>query len=327
MEGSKHRIRRLIGTAVPVALLVAGCGGGGGDTAKAPVTQKSSGSGAVVAAESTLGLVGPTDRATSKSKQFADKSSRMSPKANHTTKAQQHHVSSDPACDAGGTMPDDSNLAQLNATIRCLVNAERTNNGNLPNLTESDQLDQAAAGMCQRMVTEQFFSHVTPDGKDVVDRIEPTGYIPKSGDWVVGENLAWGSGGLSTPQAIVNGWMASAGHRANILAPDYKDIGLAACMGAPSPDLSGGTVYVNNFGAKSGADVNLTLPSEGGNSNSSGSGQADLASVAGAKATASKRKKARAAAKRRRRRACVHKASKIHNKKRRHAAVSRCRRR
>ena len=123
---------------------------------------------------------------------------------------------------------------------------------NLPPLTQNSELAQAASGMCQRMVTEHFFSHETPDGKNIVDRVEPTGYIPDSGDWVVGENLAWGSGALSTPQAILNGWMNSPGHKANLLAPDYKDIGLAACQGAPSTDLSGGTVYVNDFGAKSG---------------------------------------------------------------------------
>jgi hypothetical protein len=115
--------------------------------------------------------------------------------------------------------------------------------------------------MADRMVGERFFSHETPDGKTVVDRIEPTGYLPRNDDWVVGENLAWGSGALSTPQAIVNGWMNSPGHRANVLASDYKEIGLAAVLGSPLPDQEGGTVYVNNFGARSNANATVALPS------------------------------------------------------------------
>jgi len=165
------------------------------------------------------------------------------------------------------------------------VNAERAALG-LPPLSENPQLDAAATGMAQRIVTDHFFSHDTPDGKNVVERIEPTGYIPNSADWVVGENLAWGSGALSTPQAIVNGWMNSPGHKANILAPDYKDIGLAAAMGSPSASVSGGTVYVNDFGAKSGADLDAKLPPDNGSS-----GTADAAAiVAGTKVGAKARK-------------------------------------
>ena len=109
----------------------------------------------------------------------------------------------------------------------------------------------------------------------------------------MGENLAWGSGALSTPNAIVNGWMNSPGHKANILAPDYKDIGLSTAQGSPSPSVSGGTVYVNDFGAKSGADTNATLPSESGATTSSTSGgntSAAAATVAGTKTAKAKHK-------------------------------------
>jgi uncharacterized protein YkwD len=332
MEGSNHRnIRTLIRTALPSALVVgvfavAGCGGGGGSNdakAPAPVNQSSSGSGKVVSADGTLGLVGPAGRATSKSQQFEDKSGKISPKANHKTNALKHGVAAGDACQNGGITPDDGNISQLNDAILCLVNAERADNG-LPALSHASQLDQSANGMCQRMITEHFFSHETPDGKTVVDRVEPTGYIPKSGDWVVGENLAWGSGALSTPQAIVNGWMNSPGHRANILAPDYKDIGLSACNGSPSPDHTGGTVYVNNFGAKSGADVNAVLPGHGETETTTGDGTTagDTTTVAGTKATTASASRAKA----KRRAACARRASKLKSKHKRSAARRRCRR-
>jgi uncharacterized protein YkwD len=335
MEGP-NRFHKLIRTALPSALVIgvvalAGCGGGGGSSsneAKAPTPAggtSSSDNGTVVSAEGTLGLVGPAGRATAKKQSFEDQESKISPKANHRPgQGKKSGVGAGDSCNNRDITPDDSNIAQLNDAILCLVNGERADNG-LPALNHASQLDQSSAGMCQRMVTEKFFSHETPDGKTVVDRVQPTGYIPKSGDWVVGENLAWGSGALSTPQAIVNGWMNSPGHRANILAPDYKDIGLAACMGSPSPDHQGGTVYVNNFGAKSGADVNATLPSEGGsNANAASTGgdtSTDNGSDNGSQTTAGT---SQSSAKKRA--ACVRKAKKIRSAKKRKAATARCRR-
>jgi len=320
MEGSNNRINTLLRAALPTIVLagvlaVAGCGGGGGkDAAKAPapVTQGTSTSGDLVSADGTEGLVGPAGRATAKSQQFDDQAGKISAKANHKTKAQQHGVGAGDACNDGALEPSDSNIDALNAAILCLVNGERIDNS-LPVLNHDSRLDQSATGMCKRMVAEQFFSHETPDGKTVVDRVEPTGYIPDSGDWVVGENLAWGSGALSTPQAIVNGWMNSPGHRANILANDYKDIGLAACNGSPQAGHTGGTVYVNNFGARSGADVNKTLPGHGdepATTTTTDSSSGDTSTVAGAKATAAAKAKAKAKAKKHRK----HKKHKKHKK-------------
>jgi uncharacterized protein YkwD len=332
MEGST-RFHKLIKTALPSALLigaiaVAGCGGGGGSSsneAKAPTPAGAtapSNSGPVTA-EGTLGLVGPAGRATAKKQSFDDQQGKISPKANHRPgQGKKGGVGAGDSCGDRDTLPSDSNIDALNASILCLVNGERADNG-LPALNHVSQLDQSANGMCQRMITEHFFSHETPDGKTVVDRVEPTGYIPKSGDWVVGENLAWGSGALSTPQAIVNGWMNSPGHRANILAPDYKDIGLAACNGSPSPDHQGGTVYVNNFGAKSGADVNATLPSENGwsaNAASTDNGSGDNGNSGSDQSVAGTSQKAK------KRASCARKAKKIHSAKKRKAATKRCRR-
>lgn len=241
MEGSTHRIRnliRLVATAAVLAgvIAVAGCGGGGGSSstnAPAPVNQSSSGKSGVVSAEGSLGLVGPAGRASAKKQQFEDKLGQISPKANRKTNALKHGVAAGDSCNDGGLMPDDSNIDQLNAAILCLVNAERADNG-LPPLNHAPQLDQSSQGMCQRMVTEHFFAHETPDGKNVVDRVKPTGYIPNSGDWVVGENLAWGTGTLSTPQAIVNGWMNSPGHCANIMNANFSQIGVGCARNANS---------------------------------------------------------------------------------------------
>ncbi|MDX6202043.1 MAG: hypothetical protein QOJ83_1543 [Frankiales bacterium] len=318
MEGSEHRYRKLTRSLAASLLLgaavaAAGCGGGSGGSSStappSPASQAPKGAGGVVSADGTLGLVGPAARSTGKSQQFSDKTGNIPANANHKPK-HANGVAGGENCQDTGITPAADNLDTVNAAILCLVNGERAA-AQLPPLTQNAQLDKAASGMAARMVSEHFFSHDTPDGKNVVDRVEPTGYIPSSGDWVVGENLAWGSGALSTPQAIVNGWMNSPGHKANVLAPDYKDIGLAAALGSPTTTNSGGTVYVNNFGAKSGADLNATLPGHEASGSGNTGDAANAATVvvpktgttatAKAKAKAKAKKKARAKKRRKKR--------------------------
>jgi uncharacterized protein YkwD len=300
MEGSGHRVRKVTrslaaGLLLGGAVLAAGCGGGGSSTSPpAPANKAAATPGGVVSADGTLGFVGPAARSTSNSLQFSDKAGKIPASANHRP-VHAGPVDGAGSCPDTGIMPTADNLDTVDAAVLCLVNAERGAE-NLDPLTRNKQLDTAASGMAGRMVSEQFFSHDTPDGKNVVDRIQPTGYIPSGGDWVVGENLAWGSGALSTPQAIVNGWMNSPGHKANILAPDYKDIGLAAAMGSPTPQQSGGTVYVNNFGATSGANPSVVLP---GHASDTGTAAAAGQTVAGATAAAKTAAAKKAAAKKR----------------------------
>src|SRR5438067_6881661 len=194
MDGSEHRYLKLTRTVASTvvlagAVLVAGCGGGGGHkSAVPPPVNAAPSTGGVVGAVGTQGLVGPADRASGKSDQFSDKTGKISPNANQKTPAQKHGVAGGAACDNGDVTPTADNLDTVNAAILCLVNAQRADAG-LPALTTNSQLQQAAQGMAARMVAEQFFAHETPDGKTLVDRVEPTGYIPNSGDWVVGENL------------------------------------------------------------------------------------------------------------------------------------------
>ena len=47
------------------------------------------------------------------------------------------------------------------------------------------------------------------------------------------ENIAWGSGDTATPEAIVDAWMHSSGHRANILSRDFHDLGIGSRQGQP----------------------------------------------------------------------------------------------
>ena len=166
--------------------------------------------------------------------------------ANGPTWTQDGDVAGSGTCVSTSVSPAPDNLQAMAAAVLCLVNTERRGAG-LPALRPNGALKKASQRMANLMVSERFFSHTTPDGRSLLDRVRPTGYIDGE-SWALGENLAWGTGPLATPRAIVNGWMDSPGHRANILYGKFRDIGIGITLGAPRPDLSGGTTYVIDFG-------------------------------------------------------------------------------
>lgn len=133
--------------------------------------------------------------------------------------------------------------AARQATL-CLVNLQRRHHG-LPRLAENPLLQRAASAYSRTMVAHRFFDHVGPDGSTLQQRIATVGYSP----WTeLGENIAWGSGSLATPRQIVNGWMHSPGHRANILDAAFRQIGVGVAAGAPlSGILASAAVYTTDF--------------------------------------------------------------------------------
>src|SRR5262245_34490320 len=85
------------------------------------------------------------------------------------------------------------NLAEIRAAILCLHNQIRAEN-NLPALREHKKLRKAALGHSRDMVKDSYFEHTTPEGVTMVDRILRAKYVREDDGWVLGENLAWGTG-------------------------------------------------------------------------------------------------------------------------------------
>jgi uncharacterized protein YkwD len=133
--------------------------------------------------------------------------------------------------------------AQMEDSITCLINDERSSNGLQPVILNSD-LREAALSHSSEMIAQSYFEHTSPAGLTFIDRIESTGYMRGARSWTVGENLVWGTGPLSTPQALVTAWMNSPPHRENLLRPSFREIGVAALAGTPisRSDLTGVTV-------------------------------------------------------------------------------------
>ncbi|MFE6175677.1 sigma-70 family RNA polymerase sigma factor [Streptomyces sp. NPDC056464] len=120
--------------------------------------------------------------------------------------------------------------------VVALVNKERANAGCGP-LAEDSLLNKAAQGHSEDMAARDFFDHTNPDGADPGQRITAAGYR-----WsTYGENIAMGQ---QTPESVMDSWMNSPGHRANILNCSFKDIGIGI------HDGSGGPWWTQAFGAK-----------------------------------------------------------------------------
>jgi uncharacterized protein YkwD len=188
-------------------------------------------------------------------------------------------------CPGADLVPSPENLPQIGAATLCLLNDERAGAGLRP-VGEAAALTRPSLAYSAEMVSERFFAHVSPAGSTLVDRLVAAGYIARDGDWAVGENLAWGQGGLATPRSIVIAWMNSPGHRANILTGEFDEIGLGVVMGTPT-DPSWGATYTTDFGA---------LPGDGGASRDAAS--AAPAAVAAAGRTPARKASTRSGAKR-----------------------------
>jgi uncharacterized protein YkwD len=103
--------------------------------------------------------------------------------------------------------------------VLALVNQERTKEGLQPLVLEPS-LREAARTHSRNMAQQDFFSHTGADGSRFTDRIRETGFSITGAS---AENIAAGS---ATPEAVVQQWMNSAGHRANILNPALTQLGV-----------------------------------------------------------------------------------------------------
>lgn len=114
------------------------------------------------------------------------------------------------------------------------TNLHREQNG-IPALQQNQKLLDAAAAKLSDMFRLQYFEHDSPTGRKAADFVKDSGYEAL----VVGENLALGN--FENEQQLVQAWMDSPGHRANILNKRYLEIGIAAGQDV----LNGRTVWLS----------------------------------------------------------------------------------
>jgi uncharacterized protein YkwD len=140
-----------------------------------------------------------------------------------------------PAHDCAGARGDPEPAPTL-----CLLNAERRDHGLKP-LRENAALTRAARRHARDLLERDYFEHESPEGVTPQQRILRAGYRDPR---ITGENLAKGEREAGAPSSIVDGWMHSPGHRANILDPRFTEIGVAVQR---EGDLA---MYVTTFGRR-----------------------------------------------------------------------------
>jgi len=113
--------------------------------------------------------------------------------------------------------------------VLALVNKVRQENG-LNAVTWAEDVAKVARAHSSDMINRGFFSHTNPDGLSPFDRLKNSGISYRTAS----ENIAYGQ---RTAQAVMDAWMNSSGHRANILNKNVKEIGVGAVKN------SNGTVY------------------------------------------------------------------------------------
>jgi uncharacterized protein YkwD len=165
------------------------------------------------------------------------------------------HRSSKPAhagdaCPGADLRPEQENIETIRSATLCLVDQERTGRGEVP-LQPNARLQQAAQAHTENMAFDGYFEHNGPGGDTPLSRMIAAGYIYSSRvGYEIGENIGWGSLSLSTPREIVAAWMASPGHRANILDAHFRDTAIGVSTHLPSSLGRGqtGAIYTQDFG-------------------------------------------------------------------------------
>jgi uncharacterized protein YkwD len=189
------------GLAAAMLLTLAACGGGGGDTSATPNT---TGVPSTSAAPPTTSASG-------------------SPQVGA-------------AAPVAATVDATCGLANFDADALRLINARRAAGATCgaqgtfaaaPPLVSRPELVTAAYGHSKDMADNNYFSHTSLDGRTLGPRITAAGY----GWSLIGENIA---AGYTTVGQTVDAWMASDGHCANLMNPNFSDFGLACARNAAS---------------------------------------------------------------------------------------------
>ncbi|HEY3766261.1 MAG TPA: CAP domain-containing protein [Gaiellales bacterium] len=119
------------------------------------------------------------------------------------------------------------------------INRVRRTHGLRP-VEASPRLHEAARRHSADMLARDYFAHTSPTGSTLLERILHSGFLTE-GYWEAGETLAWGTGSYGTPNGVVKAWLASPEHRAIVLSPIFRFVGIGRAqgtfMGHPGADI------------------------------------------------------------------------------------------
>jgi len=149
------------------------------------------------------------------------------------------------------TNSGEASMATLNAGVLKQLNLIRRQYGLVP-LKVSAQLTAAATQHSQQMGVDGYFEHTSADGTAFWKRIGRWYGSNGFGFWSVGENLLWSSPDVDAAKAL-DLWMHSPEHRANILTPRWREIGVSSVHLGSAPGTYHGlqvTIITTDFGVR-----------------------------------------------------------------------------
>jgi uncharacterized protein YkwD len=152
------------------------------------------------------------------------------------------------AC-ADRDLPYEANPGLVREAMLCEIAAARERRDARP-LRSSAELDLAAVRHATDMFERRYFSHTSPGGGDVGDRVRRSGFARPDCSWRVGEILAWGVGGRSTARGTVRAWLRSPSHRRILVADRYGQLGLGTQLGTPYEAFPGGVTVAAMLGRR-----------------------------------------------------------------------------
>lgn len=152
----------------------------------------------------------------------------------------------------GDARPNSVAPKKVRRAVVCLLNRERAEHGR-SRLTANTRLRDAAMRHSNYMENHHCFSHQC-SGEPALDvRLRITDYLHGGlTSWMYGENIGWGSRSSGTARRMVNAWMQSPDHRANILNGTFREIGVGVVWGTPSDPRARGGIYTTDFGYRRG---------------------------------------------------------------------------
>jgi uncharacterized protein YkwD len=154
-------------------------------------------------------------------------------------------------CRGALTLPTHSNLTLIDSAVTCLIDRERARH-RLPALRPNPDLRGIASSLAREMASSGFFGDDSEAGQTPWERITESPYAVGAQVVAAAQNIGWGTGGLATPQGVVEEWMRSTPHRLIMLSDGYRDVGVGAAPIAPSSvtDERPGATYTVEFAAR-----------------------------------------------------------------------------
>jgi uncharacterized protein YkwD len=150
-------------------------------------------------------------------------------------------------CAHASASPSQLSTSAATDTLQCLINGVRREHHLRPVRAER-HLRAAARRHAADMAGRDYFAHDSPGGSTMESRVRTTGYLRRVREWWLGEALAWGQAGAGAPQAILRGLLSSPPHRAILLDPSFRDLGVGVVHGAPQGAGAGALTVALDFG-------------------------------------------------------------------------------